>query len=197
MKKALLKLILPPLLLLSASVSAQQIGIKTNALYWATTTPNLGMEIATGLKTTINLSGAYNPWTFGYNQSNKKIQHWAVTGQVRFWPYEKFDGHFLAPQVGFISYNSGGVNIPLFPFDNLKDYRYEGYAVGAGFTYGYQWYLSPHWNLEASVGIGYYYLNYKKSECRRCRSFIEKNTKHWFGPSNVGVSFIYLIKSHR
>lgn len=116
---------------------------------------------------------------------------------MRFWPYEKFDGHFLAPQVGFISYSAGGANIPLIPFDNLKEYRYEGYAVGAGFTYGYQWFLSPHWNLEASIGVGYYYLNYKKSDCQKCGRFIEKDTKHWFGPSNVGVSFVYLFNSKK
>ncbi|MCD8172044.1 MAG: DUF3575 domain-containing protein [Alistipes sp.] len=195
MKKALLILLGIFLPLTICTITAQQVGIKSNALYWATSTPNLGVEIATGLKTTINISGAYNPWTFGSAEDNKKIRHWAVTGQLRFWPYERWDGHFLGVHALFASYNAGGVDIPLVGLSKLKDSRYEGYATGVGFSYGYQWYLSPHWNLELTAGLGYVYYNYERYECRKCGAFIERAHKHWLGPTNLGLSLIYLIKS--
>ena len=44
-------------------VQAQDIAVKTNALYWLTTTPNLGVEFAVGDQTTFSLEGGYNPWT--------------------------------------------------------------------------------------------------------------------------------------
>lgn len=42
---------------------AQDVAVKTNLLYWATTTPNLGMEIGLGKQTTLDIVGGYNPWT--------------------------------------------------------------------------------------------------------------------------------------
>ena len=39
--------------------------IKTNALYWATSTPNLGFEVGLAKKLTLDISGNYNPWKFG------------------------------------------------------------------------------------------------------------------------------------
>lgn len=39
---------------------AQDIAAKTNLLYWATTTPNIGMEFGLGEQTTLELTGGYN-----------------------------------------------------------------------------------------------------------------------------------------
>ena len=35
--------------------------IKTNGLYWATTTANIGFEVGLGKKLTLDVSGNYNP----------------------------------------------------------------------------------------------------------------------------------------
>ena len=40
--------------------------IKTNALYWATSTPNLGIEVGLAKKLTIDISGNYNPFSRNY-----------------------------------------------------------------------------------------------------------------------------------
>ncbi|MCC8186245.1 MAG: DUF3575 domain-containing protein [Bacteroides sp.] len=178
-------------------LSAQQVALKSNLLYWGTTTPNLGVELALDKKLTLDLTGAYNPWIFGSKEGNKKLQHWLVKPELRFWPYEKWDGHFLGIQGIFASYNAGGVHIPLVPIGHLQDYRYEGYATGGGFSYGYQWYLSPHWNIEATAALGYLYLNYKQYECRKCGAYQGKSHKHWIGPTHVGVSVVYLFTSKK
>lgn len=178
-------------------LSAQQVGVKSNLLYWGTTTPNLATEVALGSKTTLELQGSWNPFRFGSSDANKKIQHWMLMPEARFWRYENWDGHFFGFHAFFSSYNAGGVNLPLGIFSGLKESRYEGYGVGAGASYGYQWYLSPHWNMEAHFGFGYAYLNYERYECHRCGEFIEKTHKHYFGPTKVGVSLIYLFKSKK
>lgn len=41
--------------------NAQDFAVKTNVLYWATTTPNLGFEVGLGEKTSLELIGGYNP----------------------------------------------------------------------------------------------------------------------------------------
>ena len=52
-----------------------QFAIKTNALYWATSTPNLGIEVGLAKKLTLDISGNYNPWKFG---DDRQIKHWLV-----------------------------------------------------------------------------------------------------------------------
>ena len=38
-----------------AALNAQKVGLKTNALYWATTTPNIGFEVGMGDRFTFYL----------------------------------------------------------------------------------------------------------------------------------------------
>ena len=58
------KKILPALLLAVccwAGASAQQVAVKTNLLYWAAATPNVGAEVAVGKHSTLGFSANYNP----------------------------------------------------------------------------------------------------------------------------------------
>lgn len=47
----------------TGTANAQDIAAKTNLLYGSTTTPNLGLEFGLGQRTTLEFTGAYNPWT--------------------------------------------------------------------------------------------------------------------------------------
>lgn len=61
---------------------AQEAAVKTNLLYDATTTMNLGVEFGLSPKWTLDVSGNYNPWTFS---KNKKWKHWLVQPEARYW----------------------------------------------------------------------------------------------------------------
>ena len=71
--------------------SAQKIAVKTNLLYDVTTTLNLGAEFRVAPKWTIDLSGNYNPFNLG---NDRKMRHWLVQPEVRYWFCEAFNGHF-------------------------------------------------------------------------------------------------------
>ena len=126
------------MLLVSISLSAQDVAVKTNLLYDATTTINLGAEIGVAPKWTVDLSANYNGWTFN---DNKKWKHWMAQPEVRYWFCERFNGHFLGAHLLGGQYNWGGLDLPLGIFDDLKEHRYEGWYVGGGVVYGYQWLL--------------------------------------------------------
>lgn len=65
------------------SMQAQQIGFKTNVLYWATTTPNMGMEMEVGKKHTVQVFLGLNPWKqSGGDQS--RLRHWLVMPEFRY-----------------------------------------------------------------------------------------------------------------
>ncbi len=177
---------------LTGTLKAQDMALKTNLLYWGTTTPNLSWELGLGKKTSIELTGAFNPWTLK-KETNKKIKHWMVMPEFRYWFCERFNGHFLGLHTGYAFYNVSGVRIPFEP-KHTKDHRYQGWATGAGLAYGYSWVLGSRFNIEATLGIGYIFTKYDKFDCATCGKFRGSQDKHYFGPTKAAVSIIYNIK---
>lgn len=161
--------------------------LKTNMLYDLTTSINLGAELKTSDKYTVDLSVNYNPWTFS---NNKKFKHVLVQPEVRRWNDGAFKGSFWGFHGIYAYYNVGGIDLS----SSLKDHRYQGSLYGLGISYGYQWVLSPVWRLEASVGLGYVHSNYDKYECQTCGKFIKSGNKNYFGPTKAALSLIYVIK---
>ncbi|MCC8094572.1 MAG: DUF3575 domain-containing protein [Tannerellaceae bacterium] len=173
---------------------SQEVTIGTNLLYWGTTSPNLSVETALSKKTTLELTGAYNPFNLG---EHKKFKHWKIQPELRLWNCEKFVGSFFGIHGFYSEFNVGGINFPGKILSGLKENRYQGYTAGGGISYGYQWYLSPHWNLEAMIGVGYAYIHYDKYECKNCGRHLKTSHKHYVGPTRVGVSLIYLLPSKK
>ena len=117
--------------------------IKTNALYWATSTPNLGIEVGLAKKLTLDISGNYNPWKFG---DDRQIKHWLVQPELRYWLCERFNGSFFGLHGHYGEMNVSNLNI----FGMGHD-RYDGNLYGAGISYGYQWIISKRWSMEATI----------------------------------------------
>ncbi len=175
---------------------AQKVAVKTNLFYGAYTyTPNLGMELGLGHKTTLSVGGGYNPWNLdGTYDDNKKLVHWLGEMEFRYWLCQRFTGHFFGIHVLGAQFNISGHRLPLLFGSDSKNFRYEGYAVGGGITYGYQFILGKRWNLETSLGVGYARLNYDKYKCQKCGEKVESEKKNYVGPTNAAVSLIYIIK---
>lgn len=170
--------------------------VKTNLLYDATTTFNLGVEFRLSKRLSLDLPVNYNPWTFS---NNKKIKHVLVQPELRYWIYEPFNGHFLGAHLLWSLYNVGGISLPsgveeTMGYGDLKNNRYEGSLYGVGVSYGYHWMLSNRFSLEATIGLGYVYLDYDRFECVKCGEKLGHDTRSYFGPTKLGLSLIYLIK---
>lgn len=187
-------------LLLCQTSFAQKFGIKTNLLYDATSTMNLGVEFGIAPRWTLDVSGSYNPWTFS---DNRKMRLWLVQPEFRWWTCQRFSGHFLGAHTFGGQYNWGG----MLPWgfrsgkmfgsvsnDNIMDRRYQGWLVGVGVSYGYHWILGKRWGLEATIGVGYAYLEYDKYLLRKCGKFLGREHDHYFGPTKAGITLIYIIK---
>lgn len=173
------------------SVHAQQIGFKSNVLYWTTTTPNIGMEIKVGKKHTAQVFFGLNPWKQS-GGDHSSLRHWMVMPEYRYWFDKSFEGWFLGVHALGGQYNVGGVKFPFGLLKGLRNHRYEGWYAGGGITAGKQWILSPHWNLEASIGLGYIHTKYDKFECGTCGEKLISAHKNYVGPTKVALSLIYL-----
>ena len=178
------------MLAFSMTLCAQHVGVKNNLLYDATLTPNLGIEIGLGKKTTLDLSGNYNPFVFN---DGKHIKHWLVQPELRFWTCERFNGWFFGVHLHGGEFNFAKVRLPFNLYTNLRDNRYEGYYYGGGVSAGYQWMLGKRWNLEATLGLGYARVEYDKYRCADCSPKIGSGSKNYFGPSKAAVSLIYFL----
>ena len=190
------------LFLCGISLNAQRFAVKTNALYLATATPNVGLEVALGERWTFEAEGGYNPWTLD-KEENIKAKHFLVTPEIRYWFCESFQGHFIGINGNYTQFNVGALPVPVHEAfislnqtqeQNLEKSRVEGWAVGAGLTYGYAFPIARRWNIEFTAGFGYWYSVYNQYESRKCGLFQETVNKHAIGPTSLGISFIYMIK---
>ena len=176
------------LLILSSVITrAQEVALKTNLLGLATTSLNAGLEIGTGRKSTFQLFGALNPWKFS---GDKKLRYWNVMPEYRWYTCQKFGGHFFGIHALGGEYNVKNVDLPFGILPKTEKGRhYEGWYVGGGLTYGYQWLLSEHLNLEGSIGLGYIYSPYKLYG--RCDKCLNKDHRNYVGPTKAALSLIY------
>lgn len=185
-------LYLAAFLMASAGASAQHTVVKTNALYWTTTTPNLAIETKIGQKWTAEISAGYNPFTFS---DNKKLRHFAVQPEARYWLCSPYAGHFVGMHLVYAHYNIGGIKLPLGLFKDLHHYRYQGDLGAIGFGYGYSWMLpGNHWSIEAEIGVGVGFTTYDKYECATCGSKVGSDTKTLVMPTKAAISLIYNLK---
>lgn len=167
----------------------QKIAVKTNALYWATATPNLAVELGLGKRVTLDIAGGYNPFTF---DGNRKWKHYLIQPEIRYWLCERFNGHFFGLHTGYMNYNVS--KLPLLYSKDAKHHRYEGWLTGVGLSYGYQWILGRRWNLEAELGVGYIHTNYTKYDAMKCGACQGEFRKNYVAPTRAAISVVYLIK---
>lgn len=183
-----------------AAYSQGLVAIKGNLLYGgAAFTPNLGVEVALSKRLTLDISGGYN-WfnlTEGKN-SNRKMVHYMVQPEVRYFLCERFNGHFFGAHLLFSEYNIGGHELPLLFGKGSGKYRHQGWAAGVGISYGYQLMLSRSWNLEFNLGFGYANMNYDTYDCAQCGKKLDVGkSKHYFGPTKAAVSVVWVINNKK
>ena len=184
------------LFLLSSGVGAQKLAVKTNVLYGGIArTPNLSVEFSLNRHSTLDLSASYNWFTLSEtDKEQKKLVHWLTGLEYRYWLCRNYSGHFFGIHALGTQYNIGAYKLPLLFGSDSKEHRYEGWGVGGGISYGYNFYLGTRWSLEAMIGVGYVRLNYDKFECATCGKKIGKESRNYYGPTKAGISLIYIIK---
>lgn len=188
----------PTALIGSHSASAQTFAVKTNLLWDATATLNVGAEFKLAPKWTLEIPVNVNAW-MKPGDENPKWRQLTVQPEVRYFFNEAFKGHFVGFHAHGGTFNLGGVKLPFkffgTDFNKLEqlDNRYEGWLTGAGINYGYVIGLSPHWKLELELGVGYIYLDYDIFKYDLGGKQIGSNTHHYFGPTEFAISIAYLF----
>ena len=196
MLKTIKKLALVAVMAIAFGTSgkAQVVGLKTNVLYDAAATINLGLEVGLAPRWSLDLSGNFNDWE-SYGQLWK---HWMFQPEARYWFCDQFAGHFLGFHAITGQYNIGRLKHPVdffgSTFSKLKDHRAQGWAFGAGIAYGYTWVLGKHWNLEAELGVGWIHTWYDLYNCEECSKKVESDRQHnYYGPTKAAINLVYVF----
>lgn len=174
-------------------VNSQNVSVKTNLLYDATASVNLGVEGKVAPRWSLELSGDFNDWTI----RDHKLKHWFVQPEARYWFCEAFLKNFIAIHAIGGQFNVGniknGINFLGTDFSKLSDHRYQGYAIGGGIAYGYALPLSKHWNMEFEIGVGYVYLKYDIFQCSKCGKKDGYDHHNYFGPTKAAINLVYIF----
>lgn len=149
------------------------------------TTGNLNAEFGVTLnkKLSLHFPVQYNPFVYS-KSNNTKFQNLTVMPAARYWFGESFREQFLSFSLIGSQYNISNI------WDN---YRYEGYAVGAGLSFGWAYPISSRWNMEWEVGGAGVWASYDKYVCKTCGYNFGKESKWYFIPHKVAVNLIYLF----
>lgn len=176
---------------ITGAMARQPFAMKTNLLYDATLTINLGAELQVAPKWSVDLSGNLNAWTLSHD---RRWKHWMLQPEARYWLCEPIHGHFFAGHLIGGQFNAGGWPMGKGFFSKMHDYRYQGWGIGAGLGYGYTWVLGRHWNFEAEIGVGYIYRHYDKYKCAGCGKKVETGKSgHYVGPTKAALNIVYVF----
>lgn len=164
------------------------VGVKTNIPYWGTATFNAGAEVRLARKWTLDAEVGLNPFSGKHDDGSygRSLKHLRVHPELRYWFCEAFYKHFIGLHVPYLLYNVSDIKLL-----GTENERHQGWGAGIGVSYGYSWLLSKHWNLEATVGVGYLYLESEKYPCTNCGTRQETIKKNYFGPTQAAINLIY------
>ena len=166
---------------------AQHLAIKTNTLYAATTTPNLGLEARLAEQWTAGVNIGLNPFSFS---DNKKLKHFLIMPQARYWLDESFFGHFIGFNAAYMHYNVSNIDFPLGLYPGVDNERRQGDAIAAGASWGHTWLLSPRWSIEVEAGIDLGYTWFKAYDYQRCGTLRGKDNELFLMP-RLALNFCY------
>ena len=173
--------------------------VKTNMLYDAAMTPNLGVEFYLGSGFSV-LANYQHAWW----KNDRKDFYWRIYGAdvaARWWfgkesKFKPLSGHhlglcaqvftsdFLLNGKGYLTGEVGG-NI----FDRAS------WSVGA--EYGYSLPIARRFNIDFSVGVGYMWGKYYEYiPIDDCYVWQATKMRRWFGPTKAEVSFVWLINAN-
>lgn len=193
---------------------AQNFTLRTNLLYDATLSPNLGGEVHLDSTWSVGLNVGLNAWDID-KATNKKWRHFLISPNVRWYHNHKRDTvatkgqsndtrstleydvitrrvNYLELDAIYSHFNVGNTKIPFGLYSAVKDRRLQGDLLALGGKYGYSWILSRDWRIEAEAGLAIGYAWFKEYDCDHCGTFYGKGDRIFLLPQ-LGINVVYII----
>ena len=176
---------------LGEEVRQPRVALRTNLLYDATLTPNLGLDVRVDSAWTVGLLAGVNAWDID-KEKNKKWRHALFSIRARKYRDSLFHKGYYEADVIYSHYNVGNTKIPFGLYSAVKDRRLQGDLIALGGKYGYSWILSRTWRIEAEAGVAVGYAWFKEYDCDHCGTYYGKGDRIFLLPQ-LGVNVVYII----
>lgn len=185
-----------PLRLEQAPGKPFYMALKSNLIADVLALPEIGAEFYLGK----GLSVVGN-WMYGWWDNDASHRYWRAYGgdvALRWWfgkaaRQKPLTGHHVGVYGGVVTYDfefGGKGYMGGRPGHNLWD-RCMHYA---GIEYGYSLPIARRWNLDFTLGMGYLGGKYEEYVPKgHCYQWKATKQKHWFGPTKLEVSLVWLI----
>ena len=168
-----------------------RVALRTNLLYDATLTPNLGMDVRVDSAWTVGLLVGINAWDID-KEKNKKWRHALFSLRARkFRDFLFHKGYYEADFI-YSHYNVGNTKIPFGLYSAVKDRRLQGDLFALGGKYGYSWIMARDWRIEAEAGVAVGYAWFKEYDCPHCGTFLGNGDRIFLLPQ-LGINVVYII----
>lgn len=168
-----------------------RMALRTNLLYDATLSPNLGVDVRVDSAWTVGLLVGINAWDID-KEKNKKWRHALFSIRARKYRDSLFHKGYYEADVIYSHYNVGNTKIPFGLYSAVKDHRLQGDLIALGGKYGYSWILSRTWRIEAEAGVAVGYAWFKEYDCPHCGTYYGKGDRIFLLPQ-LGVNVVYII----
>lgn len=168
-----------------------RMALRTNLLYDATLSPNLGVDVRVDSAWTVGLLVGINAWDID-KEKNKKWRHALFSLRARKYRDSLFHKGYYEADVIYSHYNVGNTKIPFGLYSAVKDHRLQGDLIALGGKYGYSWILSRTWRIEAEAGVAVGYAWFKEYDCPHCGTFIGNGDRIFLLPQ-LGINVVYII----
>ena len=156
------------------------LSLRTNLLRWATLTPDLGLEWRISPSWGILVNGSWTSWS--WKDADRRYALWEVAPEVRYYMGKEKRGYLGA------MFKAGEFNYKLSATGK------QGDLTGGGITAGYQLRLSDALSLDFSLAAGCLHADYEQyTVINGVRVRAGKETKHWWGPVNAGVTLVWKL----
>lgn len=179
------------------SLMRETFAIKTNLLYDAGGVPSLGVEfpVSRSGRWSLDVSATYNPirmsgsnfWKNWMLQPEIRYNFGRQLGRPRgityFWGTHLIGGQYNLQRTPWLR------NI----WNELNDWRFEGWGIGAGTGIGVRINFSRHFGMEIEAAAGYIYSRYNRYRCGNCGERAGHGTKHYVGPTKAAVNFLFRL----
>ena len=172
--------------------SLPRVALRTNLLYDATLSPNLGVDVRVDSTWTVGLLAGMNAWDID-KEKNKKWRHMLFSFRARKYVNDSVfhKGYFEADAI-YSHFNVGNVKFPLGLYKTVRERRLQGDLLALGGKYGYSWILSRDWRIEAEAGVAIGYAWFKEYDCPHCGTYYGNDDRIFLLPQ-LGVNIVYII----
>ena len=157
--------------------------LKTNALFLAALTANLGFEVELWRKWSLDIPVWYSPYDI---TPTRKLRLLAVQPEIRRWTKKAGEGHFFG-----LHTHVAGFNVAINDHGRYQDPNHA--LWGMGLSYGYAIHLGKHkrWGIEFNLGAGFAEYDYDVYRNWANGPKFRSGSDWYWGITRAGISISY------